>query len=60
VHGAGVPALDHGYRIALVVLTGLLLAGTAIAATFVSPRPTRESTLETLELPERELLREAA
>jgi EmrB/QacA subfamily drug resistance transporter len=60
VHGAGVPALDHGYRIALVVLTGLLLAGTAIAATFVSPTPTRESTLETLELPERELLREAA
>ncbi len=40
-YGAGpagsIAALDHGYRIALVVLTGLLLAGAALAVAFVRP-----------------------
>ena len=33
-----VVALDHGYRTALYVLTGLLLAGVLIAATLVRRR----------------------
>src|SRR4051812_5746503 len=39
-HGAAPAALDHGYRIALYALTGLLVLGIAIAAGLV--RPARE------------------
>jgi EmrB/QacA subfamily drug resistance transporter len=34
---AGPAALDHGFRVALVALVGLLLVGAAIAAVFVRP-----------------------
>ncbi len=56
----GTPAaLDHGYRIALVVLTALLLAGAAIAAAFLRPAPV-EVPLQTPALPEPEPIKEAA
>jgi EmrB/QacA subfamily drug resistance transporter len=32
-------ALDHGYRIALIALTGLLVVGVTVAAGLVRPRP---------------------
>jgi MFS family permease len=38
-HVAGTAALDHGFRVALVVMTGVLLVGAAVAAGFVRPVP---------------------
>ncbi|HEY1366790.1 MAG TPA: DHA2 family efflux MFS transporter permease subunit [Gaiellaceae bacterium] len=58
-HSAGVPALDHGYRVALIVLTGLLLAGAVIAAAFLRPAPA-PATAEAVELPEPAELEQAA
>jgi EmrB/QacA subfamily drug resistance transporter len=55
-HAGSLAAVDHGYRVALVTLLGLLLAGAAIAATLVRPRPSAEP----IELPERLQLEEAA
>src|SRR5256885_5189909 len=37
--GGSIAALDHGFRIALLSLTALLIAGAAIAAAFVRPVP---------------------
>ena len=42
VASAGRAGLDHGFRIALVVLLGLLLAGAAITVTFIRPAHVRE------------------
>ena len=39
------PALDHGFQLALYVLTGLLLAGTAIVLTLM--RPARQPSAAT-------------
>lgn len=50
------PALDHGFRIALVVLVGLLVVGIAVAATFLRPAARRERE----ERVEADVLREAA
>jgi EmrB/QacA subfamily drug resistance transporter len=58
-HSGSLPAVDHGYRVALITLTGLLLVGAAIAATFL--RPTRApATAEAIELPEPARLEQAA
>jgi MFS family permease len=54
--GTGVAATDHGFRVGLLVLTGLLLAGAAIAATFVRSAPAPRRAAE----PEPVLLQEAA
>jgi len=35
--GTGVAALDHGFRVALIVLTGLLLVGAVLSALFLRP-----------------------
>ena len=43
VTAASPAALDHGFQIALYVLTGLLLAGAAIAVTLVKPAPSLET-----------------
>jgi len=60
-HYAGAPvgslaAVDHGFRVALISLTGLLIAGAAIAAIALRP-PTREPVVEAGESP---ALQEAA
>jgi hypothetical protein len=54
-------ALDHGFRIGLVVLAGLLVLGSAIAVTLVRPAPVREAegNLPAIE-PELEAMQEAA
>jgi len=49
-------AVDHGFRVALISLTGLLIAGAAIAAIALRP-PTREPVVEASESP---ALQEAA
>jgi EmrB/QacA subfamily drug resistance transporter len=43
VTAASPVALDHGFQTALYVLTGLLLAGAAIAVTLVKPAPSAEA-----------------
>jgi Na+/melibiose symporter-like transporter len=58
-HAAGLPALDHGYRVALITLTGMLLVGAAIAATFLRPAPAN-ATAEAVEAPEPARLEQAA
>jgi len=45
---AGSRAVDHGFRVALVVLGGLLFAGAATAFAFVRPRPVPEQRAEPL------------
>jgi len=56
-----IEALDHGFRIALVSLMGLLIAGAAIAAIFVRPVPASEGqAAQVVAPPERALLEEAA
>ncbi|HVS85432.1 MAG TPA: DHA2 family efflux MFS transporter permease subunit [Gaiellaceae bacterium] len=37
--GPDLAALDHGFRVSLVALAGLLLVGAAVAAAFVRPAP---------------------
>ena len=63
-YGAGpadsIAAVDHGYRIALVVLTGLLLAGAALAVAFVRPAAAVEDHRTEPEHRQPELLEEAA
>jgi fucose permease len=39
-------ALDHGFQVALYVLTGLLVTGAVVAAGLVRPRPQREEAPE--------------
>ncbi|HET7044036.1 MAG TPA: DHA2 family efflux MFS transporter permease subunit [Gaiellaceae bacterium] len=58
VSAAAAPALDHGYRVALVVLLGLLVAAIAVVATFV--RAERPAPAEALPEPEPVSLEEAA
>ena len=56
-----IDALDHGFRVALTSLMGLLIAGAAIAAIFVRPVPASEGqAAEVVAPPERALLEEAA
>jgi predicted MFS family arabinose efflux permease len=57
-HGTTAAAVDHGFRVALVALTGLLLVGAAVAAGFVRPAPVVEAQVPA-ELPE-PALQEAA
>jgi EmrB/QacA subfamily drug resistance transporter len=46
---ASTAAVDHGYRVALVVLLGLVLAGAAISFAFIRPTPARaQSSIEEL------------
>jgi EmrB/QacA subfamily drug resistance transporter len=45
----GTAGLDHGYRVALVVLLGLLITGAAITVAFI--RPARVPTLRPVEEP---------
>ncbi len=63
-YGAGpadsIAAVDHGYRIALVVLTGLLLAGAALAVAFVRPVAAVEDRRAEPDHRRPELLEEAA
>src|SRR5262245_49958782 len=58
-HSGGPAALDHGYRVALISLTGLLLVGAAIAATFLRPAPA-PATVEAVERPDPARLEQAA
>jgi len=52
-----IEALDHGFRIALVSLMGLLIAGAAIAAIFVRPVPACDrQRAQVVAPPERALL----
>jgi EmrB/QacA subfamily drug resistance transporter len=59
-------ALDHGFQVTLIVLTGLLLAGAAVAAIFLRPSAVPASAPATVQpapaepLPEPVLLEEAA
>jgi EmrB/QacA subfamily drug resistance transporter len=54
-------AVNHGYRVALVALTGLLIAGAAIAAVALRPAaPVDQPGAETAEAHEAALLKEAA
>jgi EmrB/QacA subfamily drug resistance transporter len=55
---AGTAELDHGYRVALIVLAGLVLTGAAITIAFIRPAhaPTQQNVEE---LPIRELERAA-
>jgi predicted MFS family arabinose efflux permease len=57
-------ALDHGFQVALIALTGMLILGAIVAAVFLRPATTPASTIAepaTPEpLPEAALLREAA
>ncbi len=41
---AGPAALDHGFRVALLVLVGLLLVGAAISAVFIRPAQVRQQS----------------
>jgi EmrB/QacA subfamily drug resistance transporter len=63
-YGAGpadsIAAVDHGYRIALIVLTGLLLAGAALAVAFVRPVAAVEDRRAEPDHRRPELLQEAA
>ncbi len=52
----GLPALDHGFQVALYVLFGLLVAGAAVSVAFVRPVPAVRAEAPV----EAELLREAA
>ena len=54
-----VAALDHGYRIALVALTALLLLGAVVAAAFVRPAPAADAHAFA-EMPPAPALEEAA
>jgi hypothetical protein len=55
---AGIGALDHGYRVALFVLLGLVLTGAAISFAFIGPaRAPERSNVE--DFPVRELERAA-
>jgi EmrB/QacA subfamily drug resistance transporter len=45
-HGAGVVALDHGYRTALYVLTGLLVVGVLVAGGALRPASQRPQVVE--------------
>jgi MFS family permease len=59
-------ALDHGFQIALIALTGLLLLGAVVAAVFLrpsavpAPAQASEETVPSEPLPEPVLLEEAA
>ena len=53
-------ALDHGFRIALLSLAGLLILGAATAVLFVRPAPAHEPRGETLDIPELPSLEQAA
>jgi MFS transporter len=55
-----IAALNHGYQVALVVLTGLVLVGAVVAATFLRPATVREAAPEPINLPETEPYKEAA
>jgi predicted MFS family arabinose efflux permease len=56
--GHGIDAVDHGFRIALVALLGLLLVGVGVTAVFV--RPDRAGATRELPAAEPALLKEAA
>jgi EmrB/QacA subfamily drug resistance transporter len=57
---SSVAALDHGFRVALLTLVGLLVAGAAIAAVWLRPAPAaNEPAADAVEAPER-ALQEAA
>ncbi len=55
-HGHGVDAADHGYRVALFAMTGLLLVGAAVAGTLIRPeraeRPVEEGPVAPVVLEE--------
>ncbi|NUR78779.1 MAG: DHA2 family efflux MFS transporter permease subunit [Thermoleophilia bacterium] len=54
-------ALDHGFRIALLSLTALLVVGAAIAAAFLRPAPaTGERAPDAVDMPEPAPLEQAA
>src|SRR5438045_2243311 len=57
-------ALDHGFQVALIVLTGLLLAGAAVATIFLRPTavpaPAAAEPSPAERLPEHVVLEEAA
>jgi EmrB/QacA subfamily drug resistance transporter len=55
-----IAALNHGYQVALVVLTGLVLVGAVVAATFLRPAHVREAAPDSINLPETEPYEEAA
>jgi EmrB/QacA subfamily drug resistance transporter len=44
----GVTGLDHGFRVALIALVGLLVLGAAISAAFIRPAPRPEAAVEEL------------
>jgi predicted MFS family arabinose efflux permease len=53
-----VAALNHGYRIALITLVGLLVAGAAVSAIWLRPSP--QAAPEAAEAPREPVLQEAA
>jgi EmrB/QacA subfamily drug resistance transporter len=42
-HGSSAAAVDHGFRVSLIVLFAVLLVGAAVAAGFVRPQPVAQS-----------------
>jgi EmrB/QacA subfamily drug resistance transporter len=59
VPAVGTAALTHGFQVALYVLIGVALAGAAIAAAFIEPKPKVAGTVRPVE-PEPELALEEA
>jgi EmrB/QacA subfamily drug resistance transporter len=59
-HPAGPAALEHGLQVALYALTGLLVAGTIVAAALVRPAPRPAQAAAPATEQEYEVLREAA
>ena len=55
----GTPALTHGFQVAFYVLIGVSLAGAAVAAAFIEPKPKDAETVRPVE-PEPELALEEA
>jgi EmrB/QacA subfamily drug resistance transporter len=59
-HVSGVSAEAHGFRVALVALTGLLVVGAVVAAVFVKPAPAPAEAAGEAEPVEAPVLLEAA
>jgi EmrB/QacA subfamily drug resistance transporter len=60
IAATAVPALDHGFQSALYALTAVLVAGVVVAATLVRPRPRPLAEEAAAEVPELDLVRDAA
>ncbi len=59
-HGGGVAELDHGFRIALLTVVGLLIAATAITVTFLGNAGVTAQAGDQAPVPEAELALERA